>query len=230
MFQAPTRFMLWAEISLAVLAAYGVQRWRRPVGRALYWTRLGTAGAVAVTIGAGLTWAFLGEVRPTFIRATALAGIWGIGIGLLSLRAPVEEENPGKTWTWLVSGFFTLDLLVAGWGLNPGVPVDFYRGAAPSAAEVAEQIGRGRLYLSEDEAYELKFNRFLQFSSFFSGEDWVNLRAALLPNIHLLDGIRHSANFDPLVPGRYARWLAALDGGSPAVKDRLLNLGAVTRW
>jgi hypothetical protein len=227
MFQAPTRFMLWAEISLVVLAAYGVQRWRRPVGRALYWTRLGTAGAFAVTLGAGLTWAFLGEVRPTFIRATSLAGIWGIGIGLLSLRAPVEEENPGKTWTWLVTGFLTLDLLVAGWGLNPGVPVEFYRGAAPSAAEVVEQIGRGRLYLSEDEAYELKFNRFLQFSSFFSGGDWVNLRAALLPNIHLMDGIRHSANFDPLVPGRYARWLSALDGGSPAVKDRLLNLGGV---
>ncbi len=228
MFQAPTRFMLWAEIGLVILAAYGINRWRRPTGRALYWTRLATAGAVAVAIGAGLTWAFLGAVRPTFIRATALAGFWGVGIGLLSLRAPADgEAKPRSAWTWLVSGFLMLDLLVAGWGLNPGVPVNFYQGPAPSAAEINGQLGRGRLYLGEADEYTLKFNRFLQFSTFFSGEDWINLRAALLPNIHLLDGIRHTANFDPLVPGRYARWLAGLEDGSPEVQERLLNLAAV---
>jgi hypothetical protein len=229
MFQAPARFMLWAEISLAILAAYGVARWRRPTGRALYWTRLATAGAVAVTIGAGLTWAFLGDVRPTFIRATALAGFWGVGIGLLSLTAPFPTGEPRQpAWSWIVIGFLTLDLLVAGWGLNPGVSLDFFRGTAPDADQVAAQIGEGRLYLGADEEYDLKFNRFLQFSSFFSGEDWINLRATLLPNIHLLDGIRHTANFDPLVPGRYAEWLAAMEGSSPAAKERLLNLGAVT--
>jgi hypothetical protein len=228
MFQAPARLMLWVEISLAILAAYGVARWRRPTGRALYWTRLGTAGAVAVAIGAGLTWAFLGAVRPTFIRATALAGFWGVGIGLLSLRAPEDgDAKPHSGWTWLVGGFLMVDLLVAGWGLNPGVPVDFYQRPAPNAAEIIGQLGMGRLYLGEADEYNLKFNRFLQFSTFFSGEDWINLRAALLPNIHLLDGIRHTSNFDPLVPGRYARWLAGLEEGSPDLRERLLNLAAV---
>ena len=47
MFQAPSRFSLWAEFGLVMLAAIGVDQWSRPEGRGLYWTRLGTAGAFA---------------------------------------------------------------------------------------------------------------------------------------------------------------------------------------
>jgi hypothetical protein len=93
MFQAPTRWMLWAEFALALLAALGVAGWRRPAGSALYWTRLGTMGAFAVALGAGLAWYGMREISPTFIRATAMAGLWGLGIGLLSLAAPPDENR-----------------------------------------------------------------------------------------------------------------------------------------
>ena len=54
MFNAPTRFSLWAIFFLALLAGIGVEYWNRPKERGLYWTRLGTAGAFAVMLGAGV--------------------------------------------------------------------------------------------------------------------------------------------------------------------------------
>ncbi|MEJ2352631.1 MAG: hypothetical protein P8Y03_22830, partial [Anaerolineales bacterium] len=87
MFQAPSRLSLWAVFCLCILAGIGSEYWQRPAGRGLYWTRLGTAGALAVGLGAGLAWLYLGDIRPTFIRATALAGFWGVGAGVLSLLA-----------------------------------------------------------------------------------------------------------------------------------------------
>ena len=46
MFKSPTRFSVWAIFSLVLLAAIGVERWRRPTGRGLYWTRLLNCGCV----------------------------------------------------------------------------------------------------------------------------------------------------------------------------------------
>lgn len=228
MFQAPARLTLWAEFALPLLAAIGVEGWRRPQARGLYWTRLATAGALAVMIGAGLTWYLLGDVRPTFIRAATLAGFWGVGIGLLALRAPQQDENGQRRWwPWAISALLAADLLVAGWGLNPGVGLDFYQGRAPTAPVVQRLAGDGRLYLAAGKEYSLKFERFLRFDTFSPAEDWLDLRAALLPNLHLLDGLDHSANFDPLVPGRYSRWMAALAEMAAGDRERALDLMAV---
>jgi hypothetical protein len=76
MFQAPTRFTLWAEFALALLAAIGADRWRAPQGRGLYWTRLGTAGALAISIGVGLALLFFSGIRPAFLRARPSCAPW----------------------------------------------------------------------------------------------------------------------------------------------------------
>ena len=52
MFQAPARYTIWAVFALALLAGLGVEGWRRPEGRWLYWSRLGTMGMFAVSFGA----------------------------------------------------------------------------------------------------------------------------------------------------------------------------------
>jgi len=93
MFQAPARWMLWGVFSLALLAGLGADGWRRPRGWGLYWTRLGTLGAAAVSLGAGLAWVYLGEISPSFIRATAILGVLGVGAGVLSLSAPPRAET-----------------------------------------------------------------------------------------------------------------------------------------
>lgn len=220
MFQAPTRFSLWAVVALVLLAALGVQFWRRPEGRGLYWTRLGTAGAFAVSMGAGLAYFNMGAVSPTFIRATALAGLWGLGAGALSLTAP-PHTHAGRTriWQWLVVLWITADLLFAGWGLNPGTNPEFYTHSVPAVD--------GRIYLPAEQEYAFKYERFLRFDTFDSGENWLDLRAAQLPNLNLLTGQASVNNFDPFVPGRYARWMDALEGLDANSKERILNLMAV---
>ena len=253
LFQAPARYMIWGVFALALLAALGVENWRRPEGRGLYWTRLGSAGAFAVSLGAGLAWYFMGDISPSFIRATTIAGVLGLVSGMLSLVAPVREDDldsPGdiqeapKTsvavnlpqpayplwaWQWGVALFVAADLVLAGWGLNPGVSSDIYR-PAPAVSDLRARLAGQRLYLSGSDEYALKYNRFLRFDTFDPGEDWRNLRAVMLPNLNMLDGLASVNNFDPLVPGRYAAWMEFLDGLDSRVSAsplRMMGVGLV---
>ncbi|MBN1146803.1 MAG: YfhO family protein [Anaerolineales bacterium] len=237
MFQAPARYMIWAEFALALLAGLGAQRWRRPEKRALYWTRLGAAGAFAVSLGAGLAWYTMGDISLSFIRAMALAGMWGLGAGLLSLAAPPQEgqaaSQPGQAavsqgrfalvWQWGVACFVAADLVFAGWGLNPGVGLDVYR-AAPTAGELRALLAGRRLYLPAVYEETVKYKRFLRFDTFDPGEDWLGMRAWMLPNANLLDGIPSANNFDPLLPGRYADWVAYLPQAEWRAWYRMLDL------
>lgn len=240
MFQAPARFMLWAVFAFTLLAGIGAHFWRRPKGRALYWTRLGTAGAFAVSLGAGLAWYFIDDINATFIRATALAGFLGLISGVLSLFAPESEKASSKVgkraphvkeyllqmWTWGVLIFVTVDLLYAGWGLNPGVSLDIYR-VSPIGEDIKVLLGGKRLYLPEKQEEVLKYERFFRFDTFDPGEDWLNLRAVSIPNVNIIDGLRSVNNFDPIVPGRYATWMGALSKSEFEMGDldtKLLSL------
>ncbi|MBS1250872.1 MAG: hypothetical protein MAG431_02469 [Chloroflexi bacterium] len=220
-FQAPTRFTLWAVFALALLAGLGVERWRRPEKRALYWTRLGTAGAFAVSLGAGLAWYFLADVRLTLISASAMAGLWALGAGVLALTAPPRgEKTQHPVWYWGVVLWVAADLLVAGWGLNPSIDQNFY--------QEAENEPGGRIYLPPQDEYDLKFERFLRFEDFSPPVDWAAMRAVHLPNLNMLDNQPMVNNFDPFVPGRYQRWMEALGEVEPAPWAEMLNLMGVT--
>ncbi|MBI3160314.1 MAG: hypothetical protein HYZ26_12015 [Chloroflexi bacterium] len=219
MFQAPARWLLWAQVAFALLAGLGAERWRGPEGRALYWSRLATAGAFAVTLGAGLGAYLLGrapdaypERLATAVPALALAGLWGLGAGALHLTAPARQSlQPRRWWPWAAAAWLCADLLVAGWGLNPGAPLSLYAESLPSAALARSLAGGHRAFLLPEDEQALKFGHFLSLTDFHTQEDWRALRAALLPNANLLDGIPSASNFDPLVPAGYAEvvgWFA----------------------
>ncbi len=272
MFQAPARWMLWGVAALALLAGLGAEVWRRPEGRGLYWTRLGTMGAVAITLGAGLAWAALGEVSPSFIRAIAWMGWWALCAGALSLAAPPRPgaaalaaapkpaaklrlkalaglearlgqglarlsarfSRPGQgyslqRWRTAVICVATLDLLAAGWGLNPPGDVRLYTQPAPTAAGLKQVLGAEgaagrRLYMPAPQETWFTYTRFLRRSTFDPGQDWMGLRAGVLPNENILDSIPVAGNYDPLVPGRFAAWLEALAGAPPETQPRILGL------
>jgi hypothetical protein len=230
MFQAPTRFSLWAEFALVLLAAIGAERWRRPQKRALYWTRLGTAGAFAITLGAGLVWYFINEVQPTMIRAVALCGLWGVGGGLLALTAPPEDgarHFQMPAWQAAVVVLVLADLIVANWGLNPGIEANIF--ATSLAGSMSTQSGGEgqRMYISSEDEAVLKYKRYFIFKSFDPGLPWNDLRAIRLPNMNILDGIPSANNYDPLLPGRYTRWMEVLNKVEPEQATRLLNLMGV---
>lgn len=229
MFQAPARFTIWLEFALPLLAGLGVQIWRRPENKGLYWTRLGTAGAFAVMLGTGLGWYLMRDLNPTFLRATALAGFWGLGAGVLSLTAPKRGQEWRVWWGWLVALWVSADLLVAGWGLNPGVDVDFYIESNETVSEVQEMLGQGRLYIPPSHEHEVKYDQFFRFDAFRpEGIDWQDLRAVILPNLNMLDGITSVNNFDPLVPGHYARWMEMLEQVDAQTENQLLDWIGVT--
>jgi hypothetical protein len=210
MFHAPARFLIWSAFGLSLLAGIGVQQWKAPSGRGLYWMRLGTAGAGAVTLGAFLAWYFLREVNTTFIQATALAGVWGVGTGLLTLFMPDEERKPKAyiVWSGIVMLWVSADLLVAGWWNNPAIPIDFYQTGTPLAKV---QTDSHRYFMDSKVEYQLKFNRFLRFDDFRPIENPRQIFSALVPNINLLENIPSANNFDPLLPGRYSDWIKKVE-------------------
>src|SRR5690606_15882427 len=148
----------------------------------------------------------LPDVKPTFLGAVALAGLWGLLAGGLSLLAPPGGEDQARDqsapiwWSWAVILVVGIDLLGAGWGLNPGIELDFYGEPSRLGSEARDFIGAGRLYIPLEDEREIKYERFLRFDTFHLDEDWRNLREMLLPNLSLLDGVRSANNFDPMVP------------------------------
>lgn len=213
MFHGPVRIMIWVIFSLAILAAIACERlWQRPEGRGLYWTRLATAGAAAVTIGAFGGWYFLREVNLSFIQATAFAGLWGVGTGIFTLSVPLPDAERKRQFVWMlaVALWVSMDLLVAGWWSNPDIDLRFY---APQREEsqLQDLAGGGRVYQSLSENYRLKFKRFVRMKNYLTVEPVSSMREIGMPNINLLDHISVANNFDPFSPQRYADWMDAID-------------------
>lgn len=242
MFNSPTRFSLWAVFALALLAGYGAARWRRPEGRALYWSRLGTMGAFAIMVGAGLGWVVLGDASPAAVRAMAIAGFWALGAGVLNLLAPPKEGRTSarpynrNLWVLGVALWVAVDVLAAGWGLNPGYDLSLYGESSPVVGQVEtilNETGGSRLYLPAEDEYTLKFDRYFTFEDFSPEGGWEEYRGSLLPNLTLLDGLASANNFDPLSPGRYAAWKEALDDENKELlwprMLALMSVGAVQR-
>ena len=234
MFQAPARYMVWIVIAGILLAANQIDTWRYPSGKGLYWLRLGTAGAFAVALGAGLGRLALDDVRLTFIQAIALAGFWALGTGVLGLLTRYKDRSGRRlVWPVLVYGWVLVDLLLASWNLNPMVSSQFYSSKDLSVQEIKGMLGDGRIFLSRSDEYFLKFSRFLRFEDFRAFEDVRRLRYALLPNLNLLEGFAHSSNFDPIVPARYAAWMKLVDradGSRQSAMLSLMNVSLVERF
>jgi hypothetical protein len=232
MFQAPSRFMIWFVLAFCLLAGLGVERWRTPTGKGLYWFRLSTAGMAAVTIGAILAGIFIkGDIHFSFIRAAAIAGIWGLGGGILTLsKTPVEKRGKQPIWEAIVVVWVALDLIVAGWNLNPSLPAAFYQAMLPGNPPNSQLVTGQRLYLGPNDEYLLKFSRFFRFDDYSLIEDSSHLSQVILPDVNLIKGTASVNNFDPLVPARYAIWmekLASLPVNRIIPWLSLMNVGTV---
>jgi hypothetical protein len=89
---------------------------------------------------------------------------------------------------------------------------------------VRELLSGRRLYISTADEDELKYRQYLRFDSFDAGEDWLLMRAVLLPNMTMFDSLSSLNNFDPLVPVRYSRWMAILSHSRGREREMLLDL------
>lgn len=215
MFQAPTRWSLLAVFAVCLLAGLGANRWGAPIGRALYWTRLGTAGAVGMIGFAVLAMRLVPGVEPSFVRSFALAGAALAAVGALTLTFP---PRPRPIWLAAVGLFVLADLLLASIGLNPTTPAEGFQGESSLAALGTEH----RVYMSAEMEEALKFDEFFRFDRYDPEFELRAVRASGLPNVTILDGLASANNFDPLIPARYAEWIRALENADLETRQRML--------
>jgi len=202
MFNAPARYMIWVEFSLAVLGGFAAENWARLYGKSLKVMKQITVAMAAVTLGALAAWLALSSVRITFVSATAFAGLFGLGFCLMTLVKPKDLVKHEK-WQRVALAILCLDLLTNTWGLIPTTGMNLF---FPEKNTEANLLDPGeRLFLNAEDEYALKFSRFFRFDDFRAIEDWQNLRNVALPNINILDEISSANNFDPLLPGRYSQ-------------------------
>jgi len=67
------------------------------------------------------------------------------------------------------------------------------------------------VFISAEDEYELKFGKYLRFSDTRYSSEYNDIRADMIPNLNLLNGIPSANNFDPFVPARYDAWLKAVN-------------------
>ncbi|HEX9680782.1 MAG TPA: hypothetical protein VGA32_04960, partial [Anaerolineales bacterium] len=217
-FQAPARWNLITVFSLTVLAGFGADSWPALKGRGLYWTRLGTAGAVAalaVSLSAGL---FLSGMEPSIPRAVARASFWVLLAGALSLARGRIGADASRV---LLGAIVVADLAVAGSGLNPSLP----RIILDRPSQLARLADGGhRVYMPAGLEYEIKFRQVLRFDRFSPPDDWITARDSGLPNALFLDRVASANNFDPLLPARYSAWIEWLEIQPTAAQEELLAL------
>jgi hypothetical protein len=224
LFQAPTRFMILAEISLVLLAAIGIHQWKKPEGKAREWTRRGIALSIAILIGAGIGLIILEGIQLIFVRAFAFTGLWGISVGVLSLNFPVESQKWKRIWSALLILIVCADLLITDWGLNPGLSTQIYDKYPAIAAKLDSLSGGHRIYLGASDESSLKFDQFFQFNNFNIPLNLDTFASSLLPNTNLLAGQSSANNFDPVLPGRYVRWMDYLEQADSRIKNLMLSL------
>jgi hypothetical protein len=217
LFQAPTRFTLWAVACLALLAGIGAADWAAAHSSyARQRARRGSAAGIALIAAGAAVLIALPAITPTFGRAILITGVFATAAALFG-----TARTKGLRWRTAVLAVTALDLAIAGWGLNPAADLDLYRGRA----EPAETTSEGRVYLPAGDIYGLTFEDYYRFDTF--DIDLAGLRATLLPNLNLLEGIASANQFDPLEVGRYAGWIDVLESARPDLRDRILSESAV---
>jgi hypothetical protein len=218
LFQAATRFTLWAVTCLSILAGVGAADWAAAHSSyARQRARRASAAALALIIAGAVALIALPAITPTFGRAILVAGVFATAAALFG-----TARTRGPRWRAAVVAVIALDLAIAGWGLNPATELDLYRTHTVPFGLTTDD----RVYLPSEDIYSLTFDHFYRFDDF--DRDLSGLRDTMLPNLNILDGIASSNQFDPLEVGRYAEWMEILDSARPELRDWMLSRSGVT--
>ncbi len=229
-FQAPSRLLCWYAVAVAILAGAG---WDLlgPSPRLARVGRLLSVGALGIAVAGLVAWVALPQVRGTFGRALFATGDLGLILGfLLAWRARLSEaqRGVGAWWSAAALAFTAVDLLVFSLPLVPTTDPRLYHLPTETGQWLRAQ-GEGepfRIYTFAQTEYEIRYRTYLRFDAFGQADlDFLKgLRETLLPDLNVMEGIAHAGNFDPLLVGRYARFLARANEVPLEQSLRLLGL------
>ncbi len=221
MFNSPTRWMIIAQFLLIVLASVAGDNWRTPSKKIRNRWKLIFTAALALTLGAIVAWFALKSIETTLVQSTVIAGGSALAASLCVILMP-RENNARKMniWRSVVVGWIALDLLVFSSFLVPITNQSLFTETNdPTWGNLTQENGE-RLFISKHDEYLIKYSRILRFKDFRPIEQVDVIKKILLPNMNLLHGVPSVNNFDPLVPERYARWMANLEN---LPDDELIN-------
>jgi hypothetical protein len=231
LFQAPARWMIWLVLALAIMAGFGADAWHKPGKRGRFWLNLSLALGFTMIIITLLAGYLAPELPRVFIKAFTIFGVSIVLACILAKTNPLPDENNGKRaviWRWAVIGFVSVDLLLASWNFHQGADPSLYSRAAAAAQQVKTQTKGGRVYISADDLDQLQYDTFFNFRDFRMDGKWDALADVLLPNTNLYGGLASVNNFDPLLPGEYSQFMAALVETDKNTRLRLMRRIGVT--
>lgn len=208
-FQGPVRWLILFVFPASLLAGTGVSYAWGCGSRRVFWNRLFLAGGCAIAVMGAIAVRWLVSVdSPLQVmgRAVIGLGIVSAGCAVLALLRPIERSSRrGALWEMAALVFIAADLFWAFRGLNPTVPAKFF---APRPVAVDAPM----LYMPQGLQQRLMYEEFFDFRDYRRAVDrWPELRAAMLPNLNLLDRQPMFNNFEPLVTQTYAEAVGTLE-------------------
>lgn len=222
MFNAPVRFLIWVHFSLCLLAAIASSRWTTPAGRGLYWLRLGTAGSVSIVITSIVLLTYSPGNSQHFFRAAIIFGSLSFIMGGMTLiKAYAERKNYQPAWIGAILIVTLVDLIAAGFGLNPTLPASKYDLDATSVSVPGMD---GRTYMDAKDEYTLKFSKFYRFSDYRPLNEPDDVLLGILPNTNLLGATERVNNFDPLQVASFSDLMERMPGMDDQVRLNWLRL------
>jgi len=228
LFQAPSRLLCGYAVAVAVLGGIG---WdllgpSPRLGRVARLLCVGALGAMAAALAARVA---LPQVPQTFSRALFACGHLGLILGLLLVWRDLlpEVQKAARVW-WSVAAlaFAAVDLLVFSLPLVPTTDPRLYHLPTEAGRWLRGDADPFRIYTFAGTEYDLRYRKYLRFDTFgpADADFLLGLRETLLPNLNVMEGIAHAGNFDPLLVGRYARFLARANEAPLDTALRLLGL------
>ncbi|MGQ9714292.1 MAG: YfhO family protein [Anaerolineae bacterium] len=228
LFQAPSRLLCWYAVAVAVLAGLG---WDLlgPSPRLQRAARFLCVGALGILAAALVARVALPQVRGTFSRALFATGGLGLGAGLLLVQRaglPEAKRAARAWWSAAALAFAAVDLWIFSLPLIPTTDPRLYHLPTETGQWLREDPDLFRIYTFAQTEYNLRYRTYLPFHTFGPAEvDFLmGLRETLLPNLNVMEEIAHAGNFDPLLVGRYARFLARANEAPLEEGLRLLGL------
>ncbi len=211
LFQGPARWLVVTEVSLCVLAGLGLQVWlerglSRRAGR-----RLLMMGLALSPLGFALSFILKGNIAtlgPATLRLGAL-----LIVAALLFQSKIENTLPKILLVVVV----VADLITAHFALNPTLPPDIYHAPNPAAEAIKADGSIGRVFYFDTDEAAIKFGAYLAHDNKFDGygpndlDYWLGVRAALLPNAGMIDGVPAANNFDSLIVERYQTLLDTIN-------------------
>jgi hypothetical protein len=219
LFQAPVRWHLWTVFALAALSAIGVTWWVRGGS----WSRRSvafTGAALAVGVVGSLALTDSSPALAALLRAVVTASALAFAAVVLTLLKPAPGKRSVRGWSAAVLLIVAVDLVWAGWGLNPTTSAEFYDSRPTEAT--------GRAFWPKDVLDAVMYDTHLRVDDYRMTPAQIEAyRTSGLPNLNLLDGASLFNDFDPLLVGGHARFLALLNAQPTDALPRAAGIAGV---